>query len=188
MKDLETINREEIGRRIGNIRRREGLSQAEFAKKLNMPVLVTEIAEHGVRSDMGGDIVFDLPSNELHHLLKLISEKFDVPLKWLMYGYDILFYLGDIPVPDDEITLYFPMTISPESLSSEMSDAMILMNNPFGHEDERLKIHKDLFESIVEKCNLFNQYADFSGNTELANLAGKKMLSSINRYRSPYVM
>lgn len=188
MKDLETINREEIGRRIGNLRRREGLSQAEFAKKLNMPVLVTEIAEHGVRSDMGGDIVFDLPSNELHHLLKLISEKFDVPLKWLMYGYDILFYLGDIPVPDDEITLYFPMTISPRSLSCEMNDAMILMNNPRGCEEERLKIQRDILESIVEKSNLYKQHADFIGNKELADLATKEILASLNRYRSPYVM
>lgn len=188
MKDLETINREETGRRIGIIRRREGLSPTEFAKALNIPAMVMEIAEHGVRSDQYANLTLDLPPSELMRILKLISEKYDVPLNWLTYGYDILFYASDAPAIEEEITLFFPMTISPRSLSCEMNDAMILMNNPRGCEEERLKIQRDILESIVEKSNLYKQHADFIGNKELADLATKEILASLNRYRSPYVM
>jgi len=188
MKDMDTLNREDIGRRIGIIRRREGLSPTELAKALNVPATLTEIAEHGIRSDLQDEMKPTLPTNELLNLLKLMSEKFEVPLNWLTYGYDVLFYTNDVPAPDDEVTLFFPVTISPRSLSCEMNDAMILMNNPIGCAEERLSIEKNILESIVEKLHLYQQHESLMGNKELADFAGKQMLASINRHRSPYIM
>jgi len=189
MYENESLNRKAVGKRIGLIRKKAKLTQPEFAKKLNMPVMITEIAEHGIKSDDNANVSFNLSMSELVRLLKLIADKFNVPIDWLMYGYGKVFNADEISFyANDEITLFFPMTISDRSLANEMYDALILMSTNRQYETKRLELQRALLESIVEKYRLYKQHTDYSGNNEYADCAREQMLEVLSRHQPPYIM
>lgn len=189
MNDYQPFDREAIGRRIKTVRKQAKLSQVEFSKKLKTPVMITEIAEHGIKADSDAAITFNLSANALVRLLKMISDKFNVSFDWLMYGYDTPGQWEDIsPSSNEEITLFLPMTISDRSLASEMNDALIMMSSSRRYETERYDLQKAMLESIVEKYRLYRQYTDSSGGSEHASLACKQMLEVLNHHKSRYIM
>ena len=189
MNEATSLNQKAIGKRIALVRKKANLTQIEFAKKLDMPVMLTEIAEHGIRSDAGDYVSFNLSIETLIRILKRISEKFDIPIDWLMYGYGIVFTTNELPLPsNEEATLFLPVTISDKSLANEMYDALILMSANRRYETERLNIQKAMLESIIEKYNLYKQHLDSSGSSEYANLACRQMLDVINHHKSNYIM
>ena len=53
MENRRAMDRMAIGRRIGQVRRKAGLSHIEFARKLHTLVLIAEIAEHGIKKADG---------------------------------------------------------------------------------------------------------------------------------------
>lgn len=186
MNEERPYKRKAVGQRIGQLRRYLALTQIEFAKELNTSVMITEIAEHGIRSDLKDDTAFDISAGALLRLANQIAARFGVSLDWLMYGYGTAFRESPLPhVKNDEITLFFPMTISDKSLADEMYNALLLMNSSLQYESERLALQRAILESIVEKYRLYRQHADASGNSDCANLACKRMLDVINQRPSP---
>lgn len=189
MNDRKPFDREAVGWRIGMVRRKARLSQIDFAKKLKIPVMITEIAEHGIKSDDDAAVSFDLSINALLHLMTQISDKFDVPYDWLMHGNNAPYRADEVPSSlNNEVTLFLPMTISDSSLASEMYDALIMMSTSRQYESERYNLQKAMLESIVEKYRLYRQHTDSSGDKEHANLACRQMLEVINRHQSHYIM
>ena len=185
MNEATSLDQRAIDKRIGLVRKKAKLTQIEFAKKLNLPVMITEIAEHGIRSDGGSHMQFTLSMDTLMRIIKRISEKFSVPVDWLMYGFGIGITTNDIPFPsNDETTLFLPVTISDRSLANEMYNALILMSANGQYESERLNLQRAMLESIIEKYRLYKQHVDSSGNSEYANSACIRMLDVINRLKS----
>lgn len=145
MDEMRKMEREVIGKRIGQVRGREGLSMIEFAKRLQTPVMTVEIAEHGI---IKGKNVFaeliDITDKELIRLLSMISRAFNVPMEWLRYG------RGDdaelekyAKPPKEEMTLYIPVTITAKGLVDEMKRTLLLIDQSPFHNEERAALQSE---------------------------------------------
>lgn len=187
MNDEKTLNRAEIGKRIGQIRRKSGLTHCEFSKALHMPAMITEIAEHGIKYTDESPGPINISIDELIRLLKLISETFHVPLSWLMYGEGMFFDVNKYGSPSyEELTLYLPVTISAQSLSDEMNDALTLMDNNPRRTTERAVLQRSSLEAIIQKFRFYEQHAVHFGKTQHIHTARLKMLDAINRIQHPH--
>jgi len=187
MEEKKPLDRGAIGKRIAQVRKKAGLTQIEFARKLQVPVMITEIAEHGIRSADDVVVPINISIKELVRLLQRISSIFDVPIAWLMYGEGKRLKTSECTIPcREELTLYLPVTICDRSLADEMNEALLLMDMHPSHAEERAVIQRDRLEAIIQKYCLYQQHADCSGSVQCAARARTQMLDAINRYRSPY--
>lgn len=183
----KSLNREAIGKRIGQVRMKAGLTHIEFAKSLHTSALVTDIAEHGIRYADGaifGSI--NISPKHFVHLLESISKVYNVPLDWLKYGDGMTFEIDNSVCPNDkELTLYLPVTICGRSLVEEMNDALSLMSMNLCKPSESIAIQQNLMAAIVHKYHLYKQYAKLSGNTQHADTAHNKMMDALYRTLCP---
>lgn len=182
------LNREAIGKRIRQVRRKAGLTQNEFAKRLQTPVMLTEIAEHGIRlADGTVSESINISAKQFVQLLESISNVYNVPLDWLMYGENATFETDkSVRTDDEELTLYLPVTICDKSLVDEMNDALILMRINLCTPVERIALQRRLMVSIVQKYRLYKQYTKLSGNIQYADIACKRMRDSLERALRSY--
>lgn len=185
MENKRDPDRKAIGKRIGQIRRRAGLSPIEFADRLQIPVLIMEIAEHGVKeADNASHGPFHIPTQDLMRLLKRISRQFHVPMDWLRYGENPPAGLDEYVIPSkEELTLYLPVTISGPSLVAEMNRTLILVDPSPRLDAERTEIHREYLDNILQKHCFFRQYVIDAGIAESADLARRQMLEALETLR-----
>jgi transcriptional regulator with XRE-family HTH domain len=182
------LNREAIGKRIGQVRKKAGLTQNEFAKRLQTPVMITEIAEHGIRlADGTVSESINISAKQFVQLLESISSVYNVPLDWLMHDEGAALETDKSASPnDEELTLYLPVTICEKSLVDEMNEALILMRINLCTPIERIALQRSLMVSIVQKYRLYKQYAKLSGNIQYADSACNRMKDSLERALRSY--
>jgi len=159
-------NHNEIGRRIGTIRRQHGLSQVEFADQFCIPLWVAGAVENGVLNADGElDEAF---APDLSELCREIAGDFDVPLKWLLTG-------KGRGIPDeahDETVVYLPMVLDERFFEDALEQALIA----FGHYPckpyDRYIAEMMCIEGIKE---LFRLYAARNPDEEATRRTGEKL-------------
>ena len=120
--------------------------------------------------------------------MEKISRTFSVPMDWLLYGKGEAVGLDQgILSSKEEVTMYFPVTISGQSLVDEMNWALTLVVAESHCHAELTVLQREHMESIVQKYNLYEQYADHAQIIRCANAARKRMISSIEKYRCGYL-
>lgn len=189
MDNIHDLDRQGIGRRIGQVRRKAGLTHIEFASKLNTLVMVSEIAEHGIRELTGRTAApIDISMKELLELLKMISRVYNVPLEWLMHGNGTARELNAYAKPSpEEMTLFLPVTISGDSLVEEMNRTLSLVEKDEIRAAERNALHREYLHSILHKLYFYEQFAGSSELAETAKLARRRMRDAVAECRAGIV-
>lgn len=163
----EEADYEDMMRRIGCVRRSAGLSQMEFARRLNVPLWNVELAEHGAFMCCGEirrmNIWELLSEREISELLEAVGREFRVPLDWLKYGRGSC-GMKDVSRAADESTFYFPMTLSVRSLEMDMQRLRTL--NSIDPDTGLRMAEKDIVDAILGRfkayCRCMQQCRNFS--------------------------
>ena len=183
MTDSQQMNMRAIGKRIGMVRRMNGLSPLEFARRLQVPALIAEIAEHGLRESNGQGLSAQyLPVGEMVEFLRAVSRAFDVSADWLAHGRgDVSTELAACEWSRDELTIFFPVSISEHSLADILNQLLALMDTGACLAEQILAAQQEYAGLIVEAYKRYDYYAMRAGRVERASSTKHRLLDMLEK-------
>lgn len=174
MRQIENKDARDVGKRIGQVRKAKGLSTVAFAQKLSIPVWCVEIAEHGVISEEGGMGEVVLPI-ELGEIVQAVAEGFGVSLDWLHTGEGEGIAAAAENAAADELTVYMPVTISPESLMDRQEQLLLLVTNDAPRQEERTECELAYVRELFELMHIYRQVMTRQGKEDVYRAANKRL-------------
>ena len=117
--------------------------------------------------------------NEFSVLLENISREYGIPMGWLLQGTGKVI-LPEADMPDDELTLYFPVAVSSRSLLNDLKKLMHLLQLHLLADPERKSIEKNVLDPFFLKYRAYLSCMTQIGKPEIALAARKQILDFCN--------